>query len=86
MKAEAEPARYLAQKLRDALADDARTGELGLDVTLVSERLVVRGVVGSEARRAAILDVAHEVVPEVEVVNETQVKHVYPPNDQETIR
>ncbi|MDQ4143858.1 MAG: BON domain-containing protein [Actinomycetota bacterium] len=81
-----EPVEYLAQKLRDALAADARTGELGLDVIPVNGRLVVRGVVGSEQRHDAILEVAGEVIPEIEVVNETDVKQVDPPGDQESIR
>jgi hypothetical protein len=85
MAADREPAEYVAQKLRDALAADARTGELGLDVHLVGERFVVRGTVGSDARRSAINDVARDVAPDVEIVNETDVKEVNEPGVEESI-
>lgn len=86
MQADPEPREYLAQHLRDAIAADARTGELGVEVTVVGERLIVRGIVGSEERRSAIDDVAGEVVPDVEIVNETEVKDVHGPGAEETIR
>ena len=86
MDADTEPREYLAQRLRDAVAADARTGELGLDVAVAGERLIVRGIVGSEERRRAIDDVAREILPDVEVVNETDVKEVHEPGAEESIR
>lgn len=86
MSADPEPREYLAQRLRDAVAADERTGELGLDVDVVGERLIVRGSVGSEQRRRAIDDVARDVAPGVEVVNETDVKEVHEPGAEESIR
>ena len=79
------PTEYLIQRLQDALATDARTGELGLEVEATDDGLVVKGVVGSEERRAAILEVARDTVPEVPVSNETAVKQVRPPQEQERI-
>ncbi len=86
MNADPEPREYLAQRLRDAIAADARTGELGLNVDVAEERLVVRGTVGSEQRRRAIDEVAREVVGDVGVVNETDVKEVHEPGAEESIR
>lgn len=86
MKQTPEPREYLAQRLRDAIAADPRTGELGLDVSVTGERLNVRGIVGSEDRRSAINDVAREVVSGVDVVNETEVKEVHAPGAEESIR
>lgn len=86
MKADPEPREYLAQHLKDAFAADARTGELGLAVDVVGERLIVRGIVGSEERRRAINDIAQEVVPDVDVVNETDVKDLHEPGSEESIR
>ena len=79
------PPEYLAQGLRDAVAADPRTGELGLEVVVVGEALIVRGVVGSEERRVAIAAVAEEAVPGVEVRNETVVKEVHEPRGEERI-
>ena len=80
-----DPDAYVLQHVREALASDPRTGELGLDVAFEGTALVISGVVGSAERRAAVLDVAREVAPEVEVVNRTEVKEVRPPAPQENI-
>ena len=85
MAVDREPPEYLAQKLRDALAADARTGELGLDVVVDRDRFIVRGTVGSDERRSAISDVALEVAPDVEIVNETEVKEIGEPGTEESI-
>ena len=79
------PPEYLAQRLRDAIAADPRTGELGLEVAVVGEGLAVRGVVGSEERRLAIGAVAKEALPGTEVRNETVVKEVNDPGAEESI-
>ncbi len=86
MTAASGAAAYVAQHVKEALANDPRTGELGLDVLARDDVLVVRGVVGSEERRRAVTSVAAEVAPGVEIVNETVVKEVRPPpEDEESI-
>ena len=84
--AEVSPApEYLAQRVRDAIAADPRTGELGLEVAVTSGGLTVRGVVASDEARAAITAVAEEAVPGVEVRNETVAKEVHEPQGEESI-
>lgn len=48
--------------VRDALATDARVGELGLDVASADDGLVVRGTITNATRRACIVAVAQEVL------------------------
>ena len=79
------PAEYSIQRLQEALATDPRTGELGLEVTPTDNGITIRGVVGSEERRAAVLEVAQAKLPGVTINNETTVKQVRAPNAQENI-
>lgn len=53
---------YLTTHVREALADDPRAAELGIDVTLVGDMVVLTGTVGTEGRRQAVADVASEVL------------------------
>lgn len=85
MAEESRPPKYLAQRLRDAIAADPRTGELGLEVVVAADGLTIRGVVTSEERRLAIAAVAEETVPGTEVRNETTVKEVHEPRGEESI-
>lgn len=73
MGSQAEPDEYVAQHLRDALAQDPRVSELGLDVVVRGGALHVTGVVSTARRQAAVADVAAEVAPEWTVVNDTTV-------------
>ena len=81
-----QPTPYRAQHLKDALVADARVGELGLEVSEVAGTMYVRGVVATEDQRAAVDEVAREVLPEVRCVNETTVKQIGEPKDEESIR
>jgi len=64
---------YLAEHLREALAQDPRVGELGLDVEIVGETVVLRGTLTSTERQAAASDIAHDLMPNHAVRNETAV-------------
>jgi len=68
-----EPCEYVAEHVRDAIAKDARLGELHLHVTCVGNRLVVTGDVATEERRRAVGDVASRVCPDREISNQTTV-------------
>lgn len=48
--------------VRDALAVDARVGELGLDVEVEGELVVVRGAVSTDDRKQRVVDVVVEVL------------------------
>jgi hypothetical protein len=56
------PIEHVVVHVRDALATDARVGELGLDVEHRDDGIVVRGAITNAARRAGIVPVAREVL------------------------
>jgi hypothetical protein len=62
---------YLAEQVRDALAQDPRVGELGVDVVVDGETVTLSGTVASAESREAVADVARELLPERRVRNET---------------
>lgn len=68
-----EPAEYVISHIQEALAQDSRTTELGIDVALSGGRAVLTGSVASAAHRDAIGQVATEVVSGYEVVNDVSV-------------
>lgn len=64
---------YAAAHLREALARDPRVNEPELQVTIVSGRVRVTGVVPTEERRAAVEEVARECCSGMEIENRTAV-------------
>ena len=68
-----EPDHYVTERIRSALAEDARVNELELEVSMAGGKVFVSGSVPSEERRVAVADVVREVVPDLEVQNETSV-------------
>ena len=77
MTADPMPTAYLVQHIQDALAADGRARELGVDVVVAGDRVVLTGTVTTAAQRAAIAVVAAEVTaehaPGHRVVNELSV-------------
>jgi osmotically-inducible protein OsmY len=61
---------YCVEHVRDALAHDAATMELDVQVTVTGRRLVLTGYAGTEEHRQAITDVAQRVAPDFDVMNE----------------
>ena len=72
--------------VRDALAVDGRVGELGLDVCIERQRVVVRGAVSTDARRAEIATLVHGVLTasdlDLPVDNLTHVPGAGEPTDE----
>jgi hypothetical protein len=64
---------YQAEHLREALAQDPRVGELGVDVEIVGETVVLRGTLTSTERQTAATAIAHNLMPNYAVRNETAV-------------
>jgi hypothetical protein len=64
---------YVRGHLEEALATDARVNEPGLKVLVEGNILVVRGVVSTGTRAAAVEAVARDVVPQFRVRNATTV-------------
>ena len=63
----------LAAKLHEALAMDARVGELHLSVTVDGSAVAVSGKVATEARRSAVEAVVRELAPGRELDNQVEV-------------
>ncbi|MEU5694958.1 BON domain-containing protein [Actinosynnema sp. NPDC020468] len=77
---------YLAARLRRALAEDPRTAELGVRVTVRGDNVLLSGDVASPERRAELEAVVHDVAPEVTVLDDVKVVPVGEPDGSEEIR
>jgi osmotically-inducible protein OsmY len=64
---------YLAEHLREALAQDPRVGELDVAVAIDGEQIVLRGRLPSPASQAAAAEIARRFAPGHIVVDETVV-------------
>lgn len=64
---------YLVGKLQEALAVDARVNALDIRINIVNGRVHLTGEVPTEERRAAVLSIAREVLPDHEIRNEITV-------------
>jgi ribosome recycling factor len=73
MASSLEPEEYVVLHVREALAQDGRVSELGLEVSVRGGVLHITGPVSTEERRAAVAEVAGEIAPELTVANETHV-------------
>jgi hypothetical protein len=68
-----EPGAYTLAHVREALARDARTAELEVDVMLEDGGVVLTGTVATPERRDAITDVVRRALPDCAVRNHTAV-------------
>jgi osmotically-inducible protein OsmY len=71
-----QPEKYLIQRVRDALAEDARIGELHVDVTIRGDRVFLTGTVVSAERRDVIAALVQEVLPGHQVQNHVAVEGI----------
>ena len=67
------PDDYLVERVKRALAEDPRAGEIALEVQLAGDTIFVRGSVGTEERREALTHVIRDAAPGWQVRNETEV-------------
>lgn len=77
---------YLSARLRRALAEDPRTTELGVRVTVRGDNVLLSGDVASAERRAQLEAVIHDVAPELTVLDDVQVVPVEAPVGREELR
>jgi len=68
-----EPPHYQVQRAREALAHDPRVGELELEVIIRAGKVLVSGTVPTVEVQQAVGEVIAEVVPDLEVHNQTSV-------------
>ncbi len=73
---------HVNQRLEQAIANDLRTNELGIRVEAKDDRVVLRGEVASEERRAAVLAVAREHLPSSDIVDEIRLSDAAEPPDR----
>jgi hypothetical protein len=59
---DAPPVEHVLLHVHDALATDARVGELGLDVTYEDDEIVVRGAISTVARQEVLVVLVAEVL------------------------
>lgn len=78
-----EAPQYVAARVQQALAEDARTHELGIRVDVRGDQLFLRGQVTGEKHRRTIADVARESAPGLDVHNEITIVDVTKPGEDE---
>ncbi|GAB2712241.1 BON domain-containing protein [Nocardia thraciensis] len=74
---------YLVANLRRAFAEDPRTAELGVHVTIRGDVVVLSGEVASARCREQLQDVVREHVPKLRVHNDVRVTSSAAPADRE---
>ncbi|MCM6772114.1 BON domain-containing protein [Nocardia sp. CDC159] len=74
---------YLVANLRRAFAEDPRTAELGVHVTIRGDVVVLDGEVSTEQRRRQLEDVVREHAPKLRVHNDVRVSNATAPTDHE---
>ena len=78
-----EAPHYVAARVKRALAEDARTNELGIRVDVRGEHVYLRGQVSGAERRREIEQVAREAAPGLRVHNELTLVEVRDPGEEE---
>jgi osmotically-inducible protein OsmY len=68
-----DPPQYVAERIRETLANDPRVGELDVHVRITGEKVFLSGYVGTEERQAAITEIVQGLLPDSRVFNETYV-------------
>jgi len=69
----------LAARIKDRLAEDARTVEFGIDVDVRGDVVFLRGQVTTERRRALIEAIARESASGLRIANDVIVVEAPPP-------
>jgi len=68
-----EPPQYVAEHVRDVLADDDRVAALDIRVRIVGRKVFLTGTVATESRRAVVTDLVTTHLPDHEIHNELAV-------------
>ncbi|MGH3516379.1 MAG: BON domain-containing protein [Haloechinothrix sp.] len=85
-RAEGEAPHYRAARLRTAIAEDPRTNELGVGVTVRGNDVYLSGTVASAQRKEELDLVLHENAPGMSVHNEVRIVEVGEPGEPEELR
>ena len=76
---------YFPERLREQLIHDPRVAEQDLKVEVHESRVVLGGNVATPEIRQVISQVAQELAPEYEIVNETTVVPAAEPDTEEPV-
>jgi osmotically-inducible protein OsmY len=76
---------YLPEAIRDKLIHDPRVAEQDLRVHVHEHRVMLGGNVASPQLKQQITDVAKELLPDYEVINETTVVSAAEPDSEEQV-
>ena len=79
----ANPDLYLAEHLREALEQDPRVAELGIDVEIADGVVVLSGTMTSPEQQEAAVAIARTFLPQYQVHVETTVTDLTEPTDSE---
>lgn len=77
------PAQYLAEKVKEAITQDARVGQTDIHVVVEGDRVLVKGEARSEAHRRAVEEVARGVCPSHHIDNQVKVSPLKRPEGSE---
>jgi len=76
---------YLPEDIREKLIHDPRVAEQDLRVDVTEHRVMLGGNVATPQLRETITDVARELLPGYEIVNETSVVPASEPDGEEPV-
>jgi len=76
---------YLPEHIRETLIHDPRVAEQDLRVEVQAHRVMLGGNVASPQLKQRITEVAKELLPDYEVVNETTVVPAAEPDGEEPV-
>ena len=76
---------YLPEKIREKLIHDPRVAEQDLKVDIREHRVMLAGHVATPQIQERITEVAHEMLPDYEIVNETTVVSAAEPDGEEPV-
>ncbi len=84
MRGEKAP-EYRAGHIMQRIAEDPRTSEMGIQVSVHRDWLVVSGVVPTPQRREEILRIVREEAPDLRIRDEMQITGAGDPDGEETL-
>ncbi|HET9847062.1 MAG TPA: BON domain-containing protein [Candidatus Dormibacteraeota bacterium] len=76
---------YLPERIRDKLIHDPRVAEQDLKVDIREHRVMLAGHVSTPEIRERITEVAQEMLPDYQIVNETTVVSAAEPDGEEPV-
>lgn len=80
-----ERADYLPERIREQLIHDPRVAEQDLKVEVRERRVLLGGHVATPQIQAQITNVARELLPDYEIVNEITVVSAAEPDEEEPV-